>query len=69
MSMPRTRPSINPRTRLRAYVETHPTQRAAAQSLGVSAPFLCLMLSGRKRVSERILVQLGLTRSITIQER
>jgi len=50
--------------RLRAFVAVHGNQRDAAKALGVSPAFVNQMLTRKIPVSERILKQLGLRRTI-----
>ena len=53
---------VDPRTELRRTVRTfYPTQRAAAEALGISGAYLSDMLNGRRDCSEAILKKLGLT--------
>ena len=57
------------RRRLRAFVESHRTQRAAARALGVTDVHLCRILAGDRGFSNRILRKLGLRRVTIVSER
>ena len=46
---------------LRAFLSKYPTQKAAAQAIGVSQPFLHDVVAGHRRPSGKILAALGLT--------
>lgn len=50
------------RDRLRKFVSGHRRQYLAARELGVSAPWLNILLKGHKRPSGRILDFLGIER-------
>ena len=54
--------------RLRAFVATHGNQGDAAKALGVSRQYVQQMLTRKIPVSERILNQLGLRRTIVEDE-
>jgi len=54
--------------RLRAFVDAHGNQRAAAEALGVSVAFVNQMMTEKIPVSPRILKQLGLRRTIVEDE-
>jgi hypothetical protein len=60
---------IDPLGRLLAFVGEHPTQRAAAKALGVSAPFLTMVLKGKRQIPPKILKKLGLQRDIVVSYR
>lgn len=55
---------INPAERLQAFVAKYPTQRAAAEALEISGPYLSDLLSGRREISDAILARLGLGRIV-----
>jgi hypothetical protein len=55
---------IDPLERLRRFVGEHETQRAAADALGISGPYLSDLLNGRREFSEPILQKLGLRRVV-----
>ncbi len=55
---------VDPITRLRAFADGYPTQRAAAKALGISAPYLTQLLNGDRELSDEILKRLGLRRVI-----
>ncbi len=50
--------------RLRTFVAKYPTQREAADALGVSKQYLTQMLARVDPISDRILHQLGLRKTI-----
>ncbi len=60
---------IDPLTALRAFVGKHETQRAAAAALGVSAPFLTMVLKGKRAMPSKILRKLGLQRDTVVTYR
>ena len=63
-------PVVNPVRALQAFVTGCGSGKIAALKLGVSPPFLSMMLHGQRHVSPRVLRQLGLTkRTRTIFER
>jgi plasmid maintenance system antidote protein VapI len=62
-------PTVDPIERLRAYVDGYKTQRAAAASLGVSAPFLNMVLKGNREITDEMLRALGLERVAFVAER
>ena len=43
---------------LKSYVSTFPRQADAAEALGIAAPYLSQLLSGRRRVSPEMALQL-----------
>jgi hypothetical protein len=47
---------------LKAYVEQYPTQVAAARAMGITTPWLSMVLNGVRRPSGRILDILGINR-------
>lgn len=52
----------HPRTRreaLDAFVAQFPTQKAAAQALGIAGPTLTDILRGRRSITERVLAKMG----------
>ncbi len=51
---------------LKKFVARYPTQRAAAEALGVSRQFLVMMLGRKEPVSPRVLRQLGLRTTIVV---
>jgi hypothetical protein len=55
---------INPAERLQAFVAKYPTQRAAAEALEISGPYLSDLLSVRREISDAILARLGLGRIV-----
>lgn len=66
-----TTPMIKPRRPLREYelllalrgeVERYPSLRAAANHLGVSAPYLCRVLNGVKPIADALALALGYER-------
>jgi len=61
--------SIDPLARLKAFVGDYTTQRAAAKALGVSAPFLTMVLKGDRQIPGKILRRLGLQREIVVSYR
>jgi plasmid maintenance system antidote protein VapI len=54
---------------LRKFVAQHPTQKAAARALGISEPYLCDLLNGRRLFSTNMLDRLGLERQTTIRRK
>lgn len=54
--------------RLRALVQQYPTQAAAARAMRVSPPFLNMVLSGRKQITDDMLKRVGLKRVVMIVE-
>lgn len=59
---------INPLDRLRAGLKRAKTQRAYAQSLGISFQYLNDVLHGRREVSANLAQKLGLTREVVFRE-
>lgn len=59
--------AIDALTVLRAYVTKFPTLTKAAQSLGISQPFLSDILLGNRRISPRILEKLGLEQIVRVK--
>jgi len=55
---------IDPLEALRRFVSKHKTQRAAADALGVSRPYLSDILNGRRDFSDPVLERLGLRRVV-----
>jgi len=55
---------IDPLERLKAFVEKHKTQAAAAEALGVSRPYLSDIINGRRDFSDAVLERLGLRRVV-----
>lgn len=55
---------IDPLKTLRAFVEKHKTQAAAAEALGVSRPYLSDIINGRRDFSDPVLERLGLRRVV-----
>jgi transcriptional regulator with XRE-family HTH domain len=55
---------IDPLERLKRFVGEHETQRAAADALGISRPYLSDILNGRREFSDPILDKLGLRRVV-----
>ncbi len=55
---------VNPAERLEAFVAKYPTQRAAAEALKISGPYLSDLLRGRREISDAILSSLGLDRIV-----
>jgi len=55
---------IDPRERLRAVVDTYPTQKAAALAWGIDQSYLSDMLAGKRNISDRILALLGLRATV-----
>lgn len=51
------------------YVAKAGSQTAAARTLGVSVPYLNDILHGRRKLSDRFLEKLGLTRVVVAQKR
>jgi hypothetical protein len=60
---------INPLAALQAFVDKHETQRAAAMALGVSAPFLTMVLKGNRQIPSRVLLKLGLKKATVVTYR
>lgn len=60
---------INPLEKLQAFVGKHDTQRAAASALGVSAPFLTMVLKGKRQIPSRVLLKLGLKKATVVTYR
>lgn len=50
----------DPLEALKSFVETHPTQKAAATALGINESYLSDLLKARRKFSERMLEALGL---------
>jgi plasmid maintenance system antidote protein VapI len=61
--------TINPLKALQAFVDKHESQRSAAAALGVSAPFLTMVLTGKRQISPKILKKLGLYRGTVVTYR
>jgi len=55
---------IDPAARLQAFVSKYPTQRKAAEALGISGPYLSDLLNGRREFSNTILKRLDLRRIV-----
>lgn len=55
----------SPEATLKAFVARYPTQRAAAEALGINPSYLTDLLYGRRQFSARILERLGLQRIVT----
>lgn len=53
---------------LRQFVQSHPTQKDAAATLGISQQFLSDMLLGRRHISDRIAKQLGYSKLSVYQQ-
>ena len=54
----------DPIQRLRIFVAGYKTQRTAAKALGISEPYLCDLLKGRRTFSAPMLKRLGLRKAI-----
>jgi len=59
---------VDPIQVLRAFVQKHGSQAAAARRLNISEPYLCDLLYGRRAVSENIQKKLNL-RTIVVEDR
>ena len=55
---------LDPRERLKAFVARFPTQKAAAQALGISNVYVSDLLNGRRDINNRMLAKLGLRRTV-----
>jgi len=60
---------INPLAALEAFVGKYDTQRAAAAALDISAPFLTMVLKGKRPIPAKILRKLGLQRDTVVTYR
>lgn len=60
---------INPLDALQQFVDEHGTQRAAAKALDVTAPFLNMVLNGKREIPETMLGKLGLQRDVVFTRR
>jgi predicted XRE-type DNA-binding protein len=49
---------------LREYIRKAGSQKAAAEKLGVSQPYICDLLAGNRQPGEKILSQFGLKKEV-----
>ena len=55
---------LNPVERLQAFVARFPTQKAAAEALGISNVYVSDLLNGRRDINDKMLAKLGLRRTV-----
>jgi len=60
---------LDPIERLRRLVSTYPTQRAAADGLGLSPQYVTQLLTGKRAFSETVLARIGLRRAVIERDR
>lgn len=57
------------RTRLLAAAQRYGSQKALAEAIGVSAPFICDIINGRREPSGKPVIFLGLERKVIYVKR